>query len=127
MSFITPFNTYCYLRMPKGLRNADPTFCRMTKAALRDQVGRNVLSYIDDIVMASKKKATYISDLAETFTNIREARPKLNPEKCVFGIMRGKILGCLVSTKGIEANPDKIKAILWMQPLQTNWSHSSSK
>jgi hypothetical protein len=127
MSFITPFNTYCYLRMPKGLCNADPTFCRMTKAALRDQVGRNVLSYIDDIVVASKKKATYISDLAETFTNIREARPKLNPEKCVFGIMRGKILGCLVSTKGIEANPDKIKAILWMQPLQTNWSHSSSK
>jgi hypothetical protein len=113
--------------MPKGLRNADPTFCRMTKAALRDQVGRNVLSYIDDIVVASKKKATYISDLAETFTNIREARPKLNPEKCVFGIMRGKILGCLVSTKGIEANPDKIKAILWMQPLQTNWLHSSSK
>jgi predicted Rdx family selenoprotein len=58
--------------MPKGLRNAGPTFCRMTKVALKDEVGRNVLSYVDDIVVASRKKDTYISDLAETFTNMRE-------------------------------------------------------
>jgi hypothetical protein len=64
--------------MPKGLRNAGPTFCRMTKVALKDEVGRNVLSYVDDIVVASRKKDTYISDLAETFTNMREARLKLN-------------------------------------------------
>jgi hypothetical protein len=57
----------------------------MTKAALKDQVDINVLSYIDDIVVASKKKASYISDLAETFTNMREANLKLNPKKCVFG------------------------------------------
>jgi hypothetical protein len=42
-SFITPFGMYCYLRMPKGLRNTVPTFCKMTKAALKDQVCRNVL------------------------------------------------------------------------------------
>jgi hypothetical protein len=104
-SVITAFRIYCYLRMPEGLLNAGQTFCRMTKAALKDQVCRNVLSYVDDIVMASKKKTTYISDLAETFVNMREARLKLNPEKCIFGITRGKVLGCLVSTKGIEANP----------------------
>jgi hypothetical protein len=57
----------------------------MTKAALKDQVDINVLSYIDDIVVASKKKASYISDLAETFTNMREANLKLNSKKCVFG------------------------------------------
>jgi hypothetical protein len=108
-SFITPFDTYCYLRMPKGLCNAGLTFCRMTKAALKDQVSKNVLSYVDDIVVQSKKKATYISDLVETFTNMCEARLKLNPEKCVFGVMRGKFLGYLVSNKGIKANPDKIK------------------
>jgi hypothetical protein len=56
----------------------------MAKAALKDQVGRNVLSYVDDIVMASRKKETYISYLAETFANMREARLKLNPEKCIF-------------------------------------------
>jgi hypothetical protein len=111
-SFITPFGTYCYLRMPKGLRNAGSTFYRMMKAALKDQVGRNVLSYVDDIVMVSKKRKNYIADLTETFANMHEARLKLNLEKCVFGITKGKVLGCLVSTKGIEANPNKIKAII---------------
>jgi hypothetical protein len=118
-SFITPFSTYCYLRTPEGPHNAVPTFCRMMKAAMKDQVSRNILSYVDDIILASKKKATYISDLVETFTNMREARLKLNLEKYIFGVMRGKVLGCLVYTKGIEANFDKIRAILQMQPPQT--------
>jgi hypothetical protein len=118
-SFITPFGMYCYMRMSKGLRNTGPTFYRMMKAALKDQVGRNVLSYVDDIVVASKKRASYISDLTETFANMHEAKLKLNPEKCVFGVTRGRVLGCLVSTKGLEASPDKIKAILQMQPPQT--------
>jgi hypothetical protein len=118
ISFITPFGMYCYLRMPEGLCNAGSTFCRMMKAALKDQVGRNILSYVDDIVVASMTKATYISNLAETFTNTCEARLKLNPEKCIFGVRRGKVLECLVSMKDIEANPDKIKVITQMQPPQ---------
>jgi hypothetical protein len=77
-SFITPFGMYCYLRMPDGLCNAGPTFCRMMKAALKDQVSRNFLSYVDDIVVASKKKISYIYDLPETFANMCEARLKLN-------------------------------------------------
>jgi hypothetical protein len=88
----------------------------MTKEALLDQVGRNVLSYVDDIVVVSKKRENYITDLAETFANMHEARLKLNLEKCIFGITKGKVLGYLVSTKGIKANPDKIKAIIQMQP-----------
>jgi hypothetical protein len=59
--------------MPEGLCNAGPTFCRMMKATLKDQISRNVLSYVDDIVIASKKRENYISDLAETFTNMHEA------------------------------------------------------
>jgi hypothetical protein len=55
-SFITPFETYYYLRMPEGLRNVGPTFWRMMKAGLKDQVDKNVLSYVDDIVVVSKKK-----------------------------------------------------------------------
>jgi hypothetical protein len=53
--------------------------------------------------------------LADTFTNLRAANLRLNPEKCVFSIHKGKVLGCLVSTKGIEANPDKIIALMEMQ------------
>jgi hypothetical protein len=67
---ITPFGTYCYLKMPEGLRNTVPTFCRMTKASLKDEVGRNILSYMDDIVVVSKKKENYLSDLVETFANM---------------------------------------------------------
>jgi hypothetical protein len=79
---------------------------------------RNFLSYVDDIVMASKKKTTYISNLAETFANMHEARLKLNPEKCIFVVTRVNVLGCLVSMKGIKANPDKIRAIIQMQAPQ---------
>jgi hypothetical protein len=118
-SFITPFRTYCYLRMPEGLCNAGPTFCRMTKAALKDHASINVLSYVDDIVIANKKRDAYISDLAETFVNMCEATLKLNLEKCIFRITRGKVLGCLVSMKGIKANPDKIRAITQMEPSQS--------
>jgi hypothetical protein len=73
MSFITPFDTYCYMRMPKGLKNVSPMFCRMTKAILKDQIYRNVFTYVDDILVASKKKSTQIEDLPEIFTNMRRA------------------------------------------------------
>jgi F420-0:gamma-glutamyl ligase-like protein len=107
------------MRMTEGLRNIGPTFCRMMKAALKDQVGRNVFSCVDGIVVAGKKKASYISDLIETFTNMREAKLKLNPDKCIFRVTWGKVLGCLVSTKGIEVSTDKIKVILHMPLPQT--------
>ena len=53
-----------------------------------------------------------MADLAETFASLRKAGLSLNPNKCIFGVHKGKVLGCLVSTKGIEANPDKVKS-LW--------------
>jgi hypothetical protein len=118
-SFITHFSTYCYLRMPKGLKNASPTFYRMTKVILKDQMQRNVYAYVDDIMVASKKKATQIQELVETFSNMRRAQLKLNPEKCVFSVRRGKVLGYLVSVKGNKANLDKINAIVDMKPLQS--------
>jgi hypothetical protein len=114
-SFITPFGTFCFVRMPEGLKNAGCTFSRMIAIVLHQQIRRNILAYVDDIVVKSVKRKDHISDLAETFANMRAANLKLNPEKCVFGIHKGKVLGCLVSTKGIEANPDKIKALVEMQ------------
>jgi hypothetical protein len=78
--------------MPEGLHNSRPTFCRMMKAALKDQVGRNILSYVDDIVVASRKKDTYIFDLAETFVNMREARLKINLENVYLGSQEARYL-----------------------------------
>jgi hypothetical protein len=118
-SFITPSGTYCYLRMPEGLKNAGGSFSRMTAKVLHSQIGRNVLTYVDDIIVKSTKQENHIADLQETFANFRQAGLKLNPEKCVFGVKKGKFLGCLVSTKGIKANPNKIKAIFWMEPTNT--------
>ena len=66
---------------------------------------------MDDIVVKTKDRATLIPDLQETFANLRKINLKLNPEKCVFGVPSGKLLGFFVSQHGIEANPDKIKAI----------------
>ena len=60
-------------------------------------------------MVKTKQHLTLLDDLKETFANLREV--KLNPEKCVFGIPAGKLLGFLVSERGIKANPEKIKAI----------------
>jgi hypothetical protein len=114
-SFITPSGTYCYLWMPEGLKNAGGSFSRMTTKVLHSQIGRNVLTYVDDIIVKSTKQENHIADLQETFVNFRQAGLKLNPEKCVFRVKKGKFLGCLVSTKGIEANPSKIEAIFPME------------
>jgi hypothetical protein len=114
-----PFDTYYYLRMPECLKNAGPTFCRMMRAILKNQLQRNVFMYVNDIVVSSRRKAMQIDDLAETFANMRNAQLKLNLENCVFGVQKRKVLGCLVSVKGIEANPDKINAIVHMKPPQS--------
>jgi hypothetical protein len=115
-SFITPFGTNSYLRMLEGLKNVGLTFCRMTKAILKEQMGRNIFTYVDGIVVVSRKKETQLQDLAETFTSMRRAQLKINPEKCMFGVSRGKVLCYLVSVKGIEANPDKTNAVVHMKP-----------
>ena len=93
------------------IKNAGLTFARVVHVALEPEIHRNVEAYMDDIVVKSKDKATLIQDLDETFANLRKINLKLNPEKCVFGVPSGKLLGFFVSQRGIEANPDKIKAI----------------
>jgi hypothetical protein len=114
-SFTTPFGTYCFVRMPEGLKNVGPSFSRMSSKVLGPQLRRNVLAYVDDIVVTSAERKNHVVDLAEIFANLRKANLSLNPEKCVFGVDKGKVLGCLVSTKGIEANPDKVKALQNME------------
>ena len=76
-------------------------------------------AYVDDVVIKTENSENVIEDLQLVFNSLRRYRWKLNPEKCVFGVKKGKFLGCLVSTKGIEANPSKIEAILRMEPPTT--------
>ena len=72
--------------------------------------------YVTDIVIKTKECSTLLEDIAETFANLRRYQMKLNPAKCTFGVPAGRLLGYLVSARGIEANPDKITAIQAMEP-----------
>jgi hypothetical protein len=100
--------------MPFGLKNAGATYQRMMQNCLGSQIGRNIQVYIDDVVITTRKKESLINDLAETFDNLNRYKLKLNPTKCSFGVSAGQLLGFLVSARGIEANPEKIQAILIM-------------
>jgi hypothetical protein len=72
-SFITPFGTFCFVRMPEGLKNAGPTFTRMTEEVFKPQIGRNIQAYIDNLIVKSNDRAGHVSDLVETFANMRRA------------------------------------------------------
>jgi hypothetical protein len=102
--------------MPFGLKNAGAIFQRIMRKALGAHMGRNAQAYIDDIVVKTRESHTFIEDLEETFANLRKVNIKLNPAKCAFGVPSGKLLGFLVSHRGIEANLDKVKAIKEMRP-----------
>jgi ribonuclease HI/transposase InsO family protein len=117
-SFITPFGMYCYTTMPFGLRNAGATYQRCMNHVFGEHIGRTVKTYVDDIVVKTKKASNLLSDLETTFKCLRAKGVKLNPEKCVFGVPRGMLLRFIVSQRGIEANPDKIAAITNMGPIK---------
>jgi hypothetical protein len=92
-------------------------FTDLNKACPKDEIP---LPRIDSLVdAAASLELMSLLDLQETFANFKQAGLKLNPEKCVFGVKKGKFLGCLVSTTGIEANPCKIEAIIRMEPPST--------
>jgi hypothetical protein len=97
------------------LKNAGATYQRAIQACFKRQLNNNVEAYVDDVVVKTRNSETLITDLEETFTSLREYRWKLNPNKCVFGVPSGKLLGFIISHRGIEANPEKISAITNMR------------
>ena len=98
--------------MPFGLKNAGATYQRTVQNFLKEQIGCNVHAYVDDIVIKTEKADSLIADLKETFLNLCTFQMKLNPAKCTIGGPAGKLLGYIISKRGIEANPEKIKAIM---------------
>jgi hypothetical protein len=110
-AFIIPFGAYCYTTMSFGLKNAGATYQRAIQAYFKRQLNKNVEAYVDNVVVKTRNFNTLIADLEETFASLREYRWKLNPNKCVFGIPSGKLLGFIIIHRGIEANPEKISAI----------------
>jgi hypothetical protein len=103
-SFITLFGAYCYKTMSFGLKNAGATYQRAIQTCLGEQIGENAEAYVDDVVVKTKDTTMLIKDLKQTFKNLKKRKWKLNPNKCVFSVPSGQLLGFLVSHRGIEAS-----------------------
>ncbi|KAK8934997.1 hypothetical protein KSP39_PZI015020 [Platanthera zijinensis] len=108
VTFITEDGCFSYNMMPFGLKNAGATYQRMMDRIFREQKGRNLEVYVDDLMIKSQDLKSHIADLEETFATVRKYKMRLNPLKCVFGASRGKFLGHLLTPSRVEPNPDKV-------------------
>ena len=105
--------------MPFGQKNAVATYQRLMNKMFTHQLGRNVQVYVNDVLVKSVRENDHLSDLQETFNTLRSYNMKLNPCKYVFGVTTGKFLGFIVSQRGIEVNPEKVRAIMELEPPRT--------
>ena len=115
-SFVTSQGLFCYKVMPFSLKNVGTTYQRLMNMMFTQQIGRNFHVYVDDMLVKSQREEDHLEDLRETFDTLRSYNMKLNLGKCAFVVTAGKFLGFMVSQRGIEANPDKIRAIMEMAP-----------
>jgi hypothetical protein len=99
--------------------NASATDQRAIQICLGEQIGNNMEAYVDDVVVKIKNPDLLIEDLKQTFENLNKWKWKLNPNKCVFGVPSGQLLGFLVSNRGIEAITKQIRAITEMAPQRS--------
>ena len=115
-AFRTPLGTFCYTVMPFGLKNAGATYQRAMTVIFHDLLHHMVECYVDDLVIKTKEREDHLHDLRVIFYRLREHQLKMNPLKCAFGVTSGKFLGFIVRYRGIEIDPDKIKAISELPP-----------
>ena len=115
-SFVTHIGNYHYKVMSFGLKNAGSTYQRMMTKMFEVQMGKNIEVYIDDMVVKSKIVFEHVGDLTNIFKILKGHLLHLNASKCSFGVRSGKFLDYMVTHRGIEVNPDQVKAINSLQP-----------
>jgi hypothetical protein len=115
-TFITPWETYAYARMPFGLRNVGATFQRDMDHAISGFIGKFLEDYQDDLTVHSKKREDHIHHLREDFERCRLYDISLNSRKCLFVVTQGKLLGHVVCKEGIYIDPERIKEINDLNP-----------
>ncbi|XP_050890237.1 uncharacterized protein LOC127095610, partial [Lathyrus oleraceus] len=118
-TFITPWGTFCYKVMPFGLKNAGATYQRAMVTLFHDMMHKEIEVYVDDMIAKSQSEEDHIDHLQKLFERLRKFRLRLNPAKCTFGVRSGKLLGFIVSQRGIEVDPDKVRAIQEMPAPRT--------
>ncbi|GLJ23982.1 hypothetical protein SUGI_0456270 [Cryptomeria japonica] len=115
-AFTTPWGTFCWIMMPFGLKNAGATYQRAMTLIFHDYMHKILEDYVDDILAKSFLCMDHVKVLRQIFERIRKYHMRLNPRKCVFGVDSGKLLGFIVSHRGIEVDTKKIDAIVNMPP-----------
>ena len=102
--------------MPFSLKNVGSTYQSMVTRMFESQIGQNVEAYIDDMIVKSKQTSEHLNDLGSVFSVLREPKLRLNASKCSFGVSSGKFLDYMITHRGIEVNPNQIKAINDLHP-----------
>ena len=118
-SFTTEWRIYCYTVMPFGLKNAGATYQRMATTLLHDMIHKGIEMYVDDMMVKSTTREGHFIALDKFLAREKKYNLWLNPKKCIFGVTSGKLLGHIISQKGIEVDPDKVKAIREMSVPRT--------
>nr|XP_043639646.1 uncharacterized protein LOC122610749 [Erigeron canadensis] len=117
-AFYTSEGIFCYKKMPFGLKNAGATYQKLVDKAFGGQIGRNLETYVDDMVIKSRAEDDMLLDIEETFRTLRSINMKLNPKKCSFGVEEGQFLGHVITKEGFRADPEKVKDVQNMKPPQ---------
>jgi hypothetical protein len=118
MTFICPWGTFAYQKMPFGLKNAGATFQRAMSFAFHD-LKHIVEAYLDDLASRSCRRKDHPTHLRLIFECCRYFQIRLNPNKCSFYVTSGHLLGFIVSTMGIMVDPLKVEAIVQFPPPRT--------
>ena len=97
--------------MPFGLKNVGATYQRAATALCHDMMHKEIEVYVDDMMVKPEIREGYFEALDKFLARLEKYNLRLNPKKCVFGVTSKKLLEHIVSERGIEVDPDKIKAI----------------
>ena len=110
-AFFTQWSTFCYKVMPFGFKNVGAVYQRVMVALFYDIIHHEIEVYVDDMIARSQTEEEHLGHLQKLFARLKEYKLRLNPSKCTFGVRSGKLLGFIVSNKGIEVDLAKVKAI----------------
>ena len=109
-TFICPWGTFAYKKLPFGLKNVGATFQHAMPYAFHD-IKTIVQPYLDDLPTKSRWHQDHMDHLQQIFVRCRYYNIQLNPHKCIFGVELGRLFGFIVANDGIHVNPLKVKAI----------------
>ena len=107
----TYWGTYAYDIMPFELKNVGATYQRAMVTLFHDMMHKEIELYVDDMIAKSRTPSDHLIDLRKLFKRLVKYRLRLNPKKCVFGASLEKLLGFVVSQRGIEVDQVKVQAI----------------